>query len=486
MKKYPYLWLAFFFTIGVLTADRLAFVPLSVFGGLAAISGILLVWRASLRIWSLGLLALAAGYFSGWVRLTPAQNDIRYLPQQIIYRIEGTVKDYSNQTKFGNYAFIDAQNVYFGQKCFSLSGSLIAYYPIGRLVPGQVVRFNGKLQAVGPDTSGFNRYLKNCDVFTKFNVVKTVAVVDTVKNIFWYMGESQRYFLSQIERYILTDAHVGVAQALLLGYTRALDKTIRQNYNATGTAHILALSGTHIMLLVSFIGVVGKNTPRNLLGLGTLALLGFYVTATGASASVVRAGLGGGAGLVATLLYRQSNGLNVCGFAWLAQTVWDPGVIYNVGFQLSYAAVIGILFFTPPLRALFKSKNKIIRACWELICVTLAAQLYTTPLILYYFGAFSTYFLLSNLLLHAWSSVALIIGFIFLASFPLAPLAAVLGYALDVLLGGMNAVTARIAALPFSRLSFAIKAETALIFYLIIIGATFLLYFRVKKLRKLD
>lgn len=198
---------------------------------------------------------------------------------------------------------------------------------------------------------------------------------------------------------------LAVLQALTVGYKEDLSETIRESYAISGASHVLALSGLHIGFLYALLLYGMRILPNSwrgsrLLRTGTiLSLLWGFAFFTGLSPSVVRAVLMCSIFTLSTLFSRDAFSINTLGAAAFFMLLFQPAWLFDVGFQLSFCAVAAILFLQPLLYRLIPVSNRLVRPVWQLITVSLAAQLGAAPLVLYYFSRFSTHFLLTNLLI---------------------------------------------------------------------------------------
>lgn len=191
--------------------------------------------------------------------------------------------------------------------------------------------------------------------------------------------------------------------AVTLGYKDDLSDELKNAFRASGTSHILAVSGLHvgivyfiIISLFSFLGNRGKSfLLKQVLVLITLWA---YVFITGIPVSVVRAAIMLTLLSTGSLFHRKGYHYNTLSVAAFFVLLIDPYYLFDVGFQLSFAAVFSILFFQPKIAKLYTPKHKIATYIWNLMTVSLAAQLGVFPLGLYYFGTFPIYFFVANLL----------------------------------------------------------------------------------------
>lgn len=200
----------------------------------------------------------------------------------------------------------------------------------------------------------------------------------------------------------LKDEVLAVVSALTVGDKSELTPELKATYSAAGVSHILALSGLHIgilamiltMLLYPLRYVRGGKTGT---ALAVVCLLWGFAVMTGLSPSVVRAVTMFTLYIIASLLVEDRfSGGHALVLAAFLMLLYQPLYLFDVSFQLSFTAVLSIILFYP----IFSAKtvrNKPVRYVWNTMAVSLAAQLGTLPLVLYYFGAFPTYFLLSNL-----------------------------------------------------------------------------------------
>lgn len=214
-------------------------------------------------------------------------------------------------------------------------------------------------------------------------------IVDKYKE--WGIGEDQLPVLS----------------ALTVGFKGELSDDVRETYAVAGIAHVLALSGMHIGFLWMLISVLlrplGSSFFMRIIRwvLATFSLWAFAFIA-GLEASVVRA-------VVMCMLMelgRLSGGkalsLNTLAIAALFMLLYNPSYLFDVSFQLSFLAVLFILLFYPLLSRACPSRRRWVRAIWNVMAVSIAAQVGTAPLVMYYFHNFSVYFLLGNLVVALW------------------------------------------------------------------------------------
>ena len=201
----------------------------------------------------------------------------------------------------------------------------------------------------------------------------------------------------------LEDDVLAIISALTVGDKSKLTREIKATYNAAGVSHILALSGLHIGILSMILSwlfyplrrVCGGKWIASFLIVG---LLWGFAFLSGLSPSVIRAVTMFSAYVVASIFSEDRfSGFSALTLTAFIMLIYQPMYLFDVGFQLSFMAVLGIFLFYPLIDSLFVVRNKIVAYLWNIISLSLSAQLATLPLILYYFGTFPVYFLLSNL-----------------------------------------------------------------------------------------
>lgn len=248
-----------------------------------------------------------------------------------------------------------------------------------------------------------------------------------------------------------------VLSALTLGYKGDLDKETRESYSAAGISHVLALSGMHIgivwLLLDGMLSLLMRKRLAWLKYLLVVAALWVFAFVVGLEASVVRAvvmcmlmGLGHLSG-------SKPLSMNTLAIAALCMLLYHPFYLFDVSFQLSFVAVFSILVFYPLMSRSLYIKSRLGHWLWGIMSVSMAAQLGTAPLVMYYFSSISVWFLLANLV------VALLVPIIIGASMLMvvtAPFMVIQPYVvkgLSLLVSGLNDIADFTAGLPFATFS---------------------------------
>ena len=269
---------------------------------------------------------------------------------------------------------------------------------------------------------------------------------------------------------------LSVLSALLLGYKDLLDREIIMTYASSGAMHILAVSGLHVGIIFMVLNFLLSFMNRIKFGnyFKAIILIGFlwiYALITGMSPSVLRATTMFSFIIIGGALKRDTNIYNTLAASAFVLLIYNPFIILQVGFQLSYAAVLGIVYLQPKLHNLYRPSFWLLDKVWEISAVSIAAQIATFPLGMFYFHQFPNYFLLSNLFVIPLATFIIGFGvFLFLISWYL-PLSNLIVLVLNKLLLFLNFSVDWVQSLPHS-LTVGVsvyKMETFLIYLIIIL-----------------
>ncbi|MBL7184294.1 MAG: DNA internalization-related competence protein ComEC/Rec2 [Anaerolineae bacterium] len=239
---------------------------------------------------------------------------------------------------------------------------------------------------------------------------------------------------------ILHDPQAALLTGILLGVETGIPADLMRAFSATGTTHIIAISGFNISIIAGlFSGLSTRLFGKRRAMPVALAGIIIYTILVGASAAVVRAAIMGCLYVIATHYGRQTHALTLLMAAAILMTLLNPQTLRDLGFQLSFAATLGLIIYTPGLQGWFEkllskvlspgTAKRVVGMLNEALIVTLAAQITTMPIIVYHFRQLSLVTLLSNFLIlpaqpgvMLWGGLATIAGLIWL------PLGQVLGW----------------------------------------------------------
>jgi competence protein ComEC len=333
---------------------------------------------------------------------------------------------------------------------------------------------NGPLE---PEGFSYFDYCSNKNIlFLSYLKDKNSLIkIQSNKNPFINCGTQVRNFiLSQVDNAVKNAESSNLIKAMLLGVDEELTSDLKNAFSATGTIHILSVSGMHtglIFALLNFIiGLWIKNSKWLWLKNGLIIIiLWLFVFITGFSPPAIRAAFMLSLILIAAILVANADTMNVLLVSAFICLLMDTKLIFDVGFQLSYAAVAGIVFFLQYLKWLVNFSNYWMEKIWILLCTSFAAQIFTLPIILYTFHTFPNYFLLSNLIIVPLSGL-LMYGSIALCLFsPIPFLQSILGAALDYLCRFLTMLVNFMADLPFATNQFIYLSKTQIVLVWVII-----------------
>ncbi|NPD83492.1 ComEC family competence protein [Lentimicrobium sp. L6] len=355
-----------------------------------------------------------------------------------------------------------------------------------------------KLQAIrnlgNPNEFDFTSYLKKQNIHHHVFLTKTDWITTNHQSpnlIKLWSLNTRNHLLKLLENMELGDSEFGVASALLLGYDEYLDPDLRQKYAGSGAMHILCVSGLHVGIIFMIFNVLFAPLRKTKYGsylnsLLIITLIWLYALITGLSPSVFRSTTMFSFIIIGSLINRKTSTYNSLAASAVVLLINDPFLIFQIGFQLSYLAVLAILFIQPPLSKLYYFKNGFLTKTKDLIAVSIAAQIGTFPLAIYYFHQFPNYFILTNLIVIPLSFAILLSGFatIFIHALPF--LKSILGLLsqkiLYWLLFILNSSIGFINQMPYavSRNLYFTFWDTLLVYFLILFLILALMYKKAK------
>ncbi|HET9055845.1 MAG TPA: ComEC/Rec2 family competence protein [Chitinophagaceae bacterium] len=340
-----------------------------------------------------------------------------------------------------------------------------------------------------PGTFNYERYAAFQDIYFQVYLKPDEYVLLKEKKENWFtkfIYQVRKKVVNILKRYIPGEKERGLAEALLIGYKDDLDKTLVQSYSNTGVVHVVAISGLHLGLiywLLNFLlkSLYKRNHIKWLKPFLVVAGLWLFAILAGAGPSVIRSAVMFTCIVLGENLKRPVSIYNTLAASAFLLLSYNPFWLWDVGFQLSYAAVLSIIIYMKPIYHWVTIKNKILDFVWKLTAVTLAAQILTIPISIYHFHQFPNYFLFTNILAVPLSSL-IVLGEILLCAISIIPLIAqYVGVVLHELIRIMNNFIEHIENLPFSlwdSLYFNIPQLVTL--YIAIVGLSFWLLQKTK------
>ncbi|MBY0481315.1 MAG: ComEC family competence protein [Chitinophagaceae bacterium] len=274
-------------------------------------------------------------------------------------------------------------------------------------------------------------------------------------SVLFYLYKTRDDILTILRKAVPGTKEKSVAEALLIGYKDDLDKTLLRSYSNTGVVHIIAISGLHLAmiygLLIWLLKPFGnkKWTTYSRSAIIFFVLWGFSFI-TGGAAAILRSAVTFSFMLISNCLGYKNNTINALAASAFCLLVYNPFLLWDIGFQLSYAAVLSIILYGNYISNWFYFKNKLLQKLWQLNAVTLSAQILTLPIILYQFHQFPNLFLFSNFIVVPLSGFVLYAEILVLLFSPFNLLMNWMGSITAFLIGEMNGVIERTSRIPFA------------------------------------
>ncbi|NML35985.1 ComEC family competence protein [Chitinophaga sp. G-6-1-13] len=476
-KRAPFLRLTVPFLTGIsiqlyvpLPAVSLYILILSAFAALLLIRLLPVAYRYHYS-WTSGIPVFIMLYGSGAILLVSAgigqvDRDVSAWPDSTQYWLT-TVTEPLQEKPRSRKTLLMVTAVYVRGGWRASEGRLLAYFSkdstSAGLVYGSVVLLAKKpVKIANSGNPGAFDYRQYCavqqlyhQVFLKESDYRQLSRPQA-RDLTAYLLQARDFCLQQLKTRIGKGPEAGMAEALLIGYRQDLDPDVVNAYSNTGIVHIIAISGMHLALLyASLLWLLrwlpshrAANTIRALL---LLTVLWGFALLTGASASVLRAAvMFSGITTGNLLLGRKASTYNMLAASAFVLLCYHPWLVIDAGFQLSYLAVLSILLFYDAIYKLWPLQSRWAKAVWQLTALSLAAQVLTLPVSVYYFHQFPVYFLPANLVAVPLSTVVIYGEILLLLLAPFDALAGWAGVAVRWLIYVMNTGVAWLGQLPFA------------------------------------
>jgi len=344
-----------------------------------------------------------------------------------------------------------------------------------------------------PAEFNYKQYLANKNIYCQqflFQGQYKVLAHDAGNPIIAYSLRLRQQLVQKLKANMHDPAAVAIASTLILGYRADLSSDVLQAYQNTGTVYVLTVSGAQVAVIYFMLSFSLSFLSRHKNGkiLRAIIIIGFiwyYALLTGLSPAVCRAVVVVSMVIIGRTFNRYINSLNILAISAFALLLYDPYYITEVGFQLAYLAVAGLIIFRPIVYKWLKFKNRFIDRVWSVCSVSIAAQVVTFPLSAYYFHQFPVYFLVSNLLAVLPVAIIMYTGILYLLLPQIPVVSQCLGYILEHTILLMNKMLTFMEALPgISINKIWITGIECLLLYAIIISIFYFLHDRKARLLK--
>ncbi len=399
------------------------------------------------------LLIIVLGAILTWLKdIRHTQNWIgnKHLSYDyLVFKLQEPLVEKPNSYK----AVASIENSFHNKTNVSVKGNVIVYFKkdssVNNLQYGSIILIKKLLQPIknsgNPGSFDYKRY----SLFQEITHQVYLTPIDFVtlpgkdtKAYKSFIFKSRRWTISVLRKYINGEEEQGLAEALLIGYKDDLDKNLVQSYSNTGVVHVIAISGLHLGIIYWLLLFITKSLKQKqvrwLRFIIIIAVLWGFSLLAGAQPSVLRSAVMFTAIALSTVLDKRTSIYNTLCMSAFLLLCYNPFWLWDVGFQLSYAAVLSIIIFFKPIHSWLYFPNKIVDFFWKLIAVSLAAQILTLPISLFHFHQFPVLFLLANLLAVPLSSLILIGEILLCVLQFIPPVANILGLLLQGLIQFMN------------------------------------------------
>ncbi|QYJ14754.1 hypothetical protein Rxycam_00558 [Rubrobacter xylanophilus DSM 9941] len=368
--------------------------------------------------------------------------------------VEGRISSPPESAGFGHRAELQVESLWYGDREALRGGAVELFAPgLGSLGVGDEVRAEGRLYVPEPSPDfDYARYLATLRVSA---VMEAESARPVGKGSGW-IGELHRR-TDRALGYGLRPEEAAVVRGMVLGDRSLIPASLEEAFRRSGITHILAISGQHVAVLTAAVYFVLRAlaAPAAVRVAGTLPVIWLYIVVAGAPPSAIRAGVAATLLLLGTLLGRPASPVHLAGCMLVAVLTYNPLLLYNTGFQLSVAAVLGILLLRRPIEDFLRRPPlRPPRAVTVLVSVSLAAQLATAPVVAASFGEVSLVGVATNLVAVPLSGPVLVLGLLASVVGNLLPaLAYPLNYANGALVSLLSLLAREAASLPWAAVS---------------------------------
>ncbi|MFT3932690.1 MAG: ComEC/Rec2 family competence protein [Chitinophagaceae bacterium] len=397
-----------------------------------------------------------SSYQSNWLKNRYKVNDV------VIATLQEPLSEKTNSFK----ANASVQLLLRGENTIPVKGNIIIYFKkdssLQNLSYGSQLIFSRQLQPIknsgNPGAFDYERYCAFQGIYQQVFLDNGNYVVLPVKNqsrLQQLLFAIREKVLHIITTYIPGEKEAGLAEALLVGYKDDLDKTLVQSYSNTGVVHVIAISGMHLGLIYWLLSLLVKPLQKKkysswIAPLIIISGLWLFALLAGGGPSILRSAVMFTCIVIGQGLKRKTNIYNSLAASAFVLLCINPFWLWDVGFQLSYIAVLSIVIFMKPIYDWFYFSNKLIDTVWKLMAVTIAAQVLTTPISIYHFHQFPVYFLITNLLAVPLSSLIIFLEIVLCAVAAIPFVAKPIGIVLHWLIYLLNRFIEHMESLPFS------------------------------------
>lgn len=352
---------------------------------------------------------------------------------------------------------------------------------------GDRISLAGKLETPPEEESfSYQDYLARQGIYTVIQPLQVTLLLKNQGNPFKAVIYRLKERLLEVVYQIFPDPEASLMAGILLGVESGIPQDVQNAFEATGTTHVIAISGFNIAILAGLFTLLFSRLAGRWWG-ALLAAVGIalYTLLVGAEASVVRAALMGWLGLLAVQIGRRQNGLNSLAIVAGVMALFNPAILWDVGFQLSFMATLGLVLYAEPIQIAFErlaarwlpaeEVKRVGKLVGETVLLTLAAQVLVLPVIVYHFQRLSLTMLVANpLILPAQPAVMVLGGLAVLAGAVMQPLEQILACLAWPFVAYTIRVVELLAAIPGGEISLGnVPLLVVALFYALVFGLTY-------------
>jgi len=421
LMKRPLFFFVLFYISGILLTASFGFLTSVLFISAALIFALIFFFRKT-SVW---ILFLSFIFFTaGSINYAYSTEQLKSFYNFTLEEAEFTgvvVSEPEKNERTTNYV-VEVLKIQTRDKIFKINKKILltVYLPGNKTYPyGQYINFTCKpgIPEGQRNPGGFNyrNYLAQKKIYaTAFVRVEDIKTIDKTRKNFIYAASIavRNRIIESVNKYI-PKQKAALLTGMITGYRENLSDVITNMFSETGLIHILSVSGLHVGFIILPLMFIAKKLRinRKFSNSLTILLLLFYCFITGFTASVVRAVIMAAAVLFGKIINREADVLTGISFAAFVILLYNPYSIYNVGFQLSFAATLSIVIFFQKFKTAL-GKLKFPGYLTDVVSVTSAAQLGILPLGVYYFNTVSLISIIANIIVLPFVQIALIIGII--------------------------------------------------------------------------
>lgn len=490
--KLPILFLAIFFATGIFFVNQCqGYLWCLLFPFIVPLVLFFLKRKGAVFFFAIASFLYLGGFMQSFL-ISQESVLSKYQHRQVT--IIGTVDEIASESKIWRKSICSVNQLIVGEKKHTMKNRVLLYFNVDDIRQGDQLMISTQIQKIknkgNPGEFDAETYWGNKGIqFMGFVSEEGIAYLD-----YFEPNKFQKWRNSVIESIEntlrkATQNHpesFGVASALILGDKSELNPAIKDSFQSAGAMHVLAVSGLHIGILLTvlifFFRQFSRWINQTKATLIALIIIWLYAFLINFPPSVIRASLLFSIVFIGKVINAQPNNLNTLSFAFIVMLMIQPRWLFDIGFQLSFLAMIGIYTLYPIVSKWIFIRNKWIRKIWEGTAVGISAQLFTFPLTLYYFHQFPNYFILTNIGMMFFAFVVLLLGFLLLTFQWIPFIRIAIAFFFSLMISGMILFVEKISSLPAAiATGFKLNFFHVLLLYLLLI--LFLLFRKNKKIK---